>query len=69
MKVKIFNLENKTEDRRVADMKLTSIERLYVCLELMDLSFTLSEDKFPVQNPHSIDWIELHYKHSTSTPQ
>ena len=62
-KVELFDIDQKKSDQRKAEMAMKPIDRLYLCLDLMDLSKSLSREK--QLNPDQEDtlpWIELRMK-------
>ncbi len=62
-KVELFDIDQKKSDQRKAEMAMKPIDRLYLCLDLMDLSKSLSREK--QLNPDAEDtlpWIELRMK-------
>jgi hypothetical protein len=59
MKVEVFNIEDKKTAQREAEMQMKPIDRLYLCLDLMDLSRVVSKDKEVKAPSDGIEWIEL----------
>ena len=63
-KAEIFDIETKKKDQIAAEMKMTPVERLLLCLNLMELSMALSPDKKLRPRPDDIQWIELKFKNA-----
>jgi len=64
-KVELFNIDEKKEDQRIAEMAMKPIDRLYLCLDLMDMSRALSPKKQLEPNPEdALPWIELRMKNA-----
>jgi hypothetical protein len=61
-KVELFDITQAKDDQRKAELALSPIERLYLCLDLMDLSASLYKNQPPVADD-GIEWIELKFKH------
>ncbi len=59
MNVEIFNIEDKKSAQREAEMKMKPIDRLYLCLDLMDLSRVVSKEKEVKVPSDGIAWIDL----------
>jgi hypothetical protein len=64
-KVELFDIRNKKSDQRQAEMAMKPIDRLYLCLDLMDVSAALSQKNQQVQdNQDDIPWIILSMKNA-----
>ena len=62
-KVVLTSLENKKDDQRLEEMRMTAQERWNSAFELIELALALSPDKkFPPPIDDSIEWIELKMK-------
>jgi hypothetical protein len=59
----LFDIENKKDDQRKSEMLLTPSARLLLCLDLMDLYFSLRQpDRDELPEDDEIKWIELPLK-------
>ena len=63
-KAELFNIEEKKDAQRKAEMAMTPSERLLLCLDLMDLHNTLHPNQPREYQPdvEDIQWIELHLR-------
>lgn len=67
MKVEIFDITTKKEDDIRQTMSMQPVERLILCLDLMDLSLALSPSQIlPTYADDSIEWITLKFKDAKS---
>lgn len=58
MKAELFNIEDKKDAQRKAEMAMTPSERVLHCLRLMDLAWSINKNAFaPIED--EIEWIEL----------
>jgi hypothetical protein len=61
-KVELFNIEDKKNSQRKAEMAMTPSERLLLCLDLMDLHSKLHDPAQALPDDDGINWIELPLK-------
>jgi hypothetical protein len=59
IKAELFDIEDKKRQQAKDEMAMKPIERLLLCLDLMDLARELSPDKTLHPRPDDIEWIEL----------
>lgn len=62
MKVEVFNIEDKKSAQRKVEMQMKPVDRLYLCLDLMDLNRELAKEKEIKAPPDGIQWIELTFR-------
>jgi hypothetical protein len=56
-------METKKDDQRLAEMKMSALDRWNLAFELIELAREISPGKtFPVPLNDSIQWIELKFK-------
>jgi len=61
MKAEIFNIKEKKDCTQTGELDLTPEENLILCLDLMDLSIELSQNKnAEVPADESFPWINLY---------
>lgn len=63
-KAVLFNIDEKKDDQERIEMAMTPEERLFLVLDLMDLSIALSPEKSLPSKDDQIEWIELKFKNT-----
>jgi hypothetical protein len=63
-KVELFNIQDKKEEQRKAEMAMTPLARLELCLDLMDMHFALQPQVKSMAERNNIEWIELRLKNN-----
>jgi hypothetical protein len=64
IKAEIFDAASQKEDQRKAEMQMLPIERLYLCLDLMDMMASVSRNRHTSVEADTLPWIELRLKNA-----
>jgi hypothetical protein len=68
LKASLFEIDTKKNQQIEDEMKMSAIERLYLTLDLMDLSLSLSQEKDLQQNEDDLNWITLKFVDAKQNP-
>jgi hypothetical protein len=68
LKASLFDIETKKDHQIAEEMKMSAIERLYLTLDLMDLSLSLSQQTTLQQNQDDLNWITLKFVDAKQNP-
>jgi hypothetical protein len=68
LKASLFEIDTKKNQQIEDEMKMSAIERLYLTLDLMDLSLSLSKEKDLRQNEDDLNWITLKFVDAKQNP-
>lgn len=63
LKAIVFDIKDKKNDQREAEMTMDPLQSLSLCLDLMDLSIAISSHDL-VSRQDGINWIELPVKNA-----
>lgn len=68
LKATLFDIETKKDQQVDDELSMSSIDRVYLTLDLMDVCLALSPDKTLHQKDDEINWITLKFVDAKSNP-